>query len=910
MYYGSGAPIDYFVYKASSDIDASRWRPSLLLLLPAYDDEDIWMSRDNTGIMSWRTKGKSPFAVAKLTIRFGLCSEIGSPPAIEAHMFRSGSDECKVFKDLQIDDANGGSRFLMWVDYYQGIILADMSPQSEGKDVAPSLWYVPFPVDRITRNPEHIDYGRGSPQISRCVCATRDGLMFVSVDHRHTSDWGVGHQDVLKWNHTFRITTWSLRGHDYTWRRDVTMYEEEFWDVLHYSGDHLFPRAAPEYPVVNIDNPDAVCFRLKKEPYNFGDPIWMIEVDMKKKALLAATSYSMETTSSNEVGTINYARVVSDAPPFSSDLPHWAGKSSKLTKSPQVPRRALEDSNPGGLVPPQGTLPAELQLIGHSRSARVSPSPTLRTSRSSLGLTPGHGDLATWGTARPSLDPSPSHPFASVLWSTPKSNRIKLVIAMLGSSWPKAERRISSSQPVLRDLSQTVLHEQEHRPGEPGSPRLGELDLRPSEASAELIPNEHGEQRRLRSRGEEGNGADHGSGELRLGSHGLGELQLSRASSRNWKLVERFSSTRKPCICVSSVATSSHVTKTKPRRRNSDPTWITETQMRSPNASSSRRNNNSCYHACTSTSTKDEEEREGVHNHHHHRRFKRPFASSSSLGSRPGWDGINSDRTSSVTALTSNGEEISVSFELVEPPGISILIFDWLKVSCPSASARLEIIAAHRDVVLFKMYHGRSGSLVDYFVYKANIDGASREHLMQEEEEEAKLTIMFGLRSKIQAHMFRSGSDDWKVFKNLQVNGANGGRDLQYWFTDAVVPYQDRFLTWVDYYQGMILADMSSQAEGKDEAPRLWHVPFPVDRVTDKPDHSDYGRGFPQGSRCVCATRDGLKFVSVDRRHTSNWGVGHHDVMKWNHTFRITTWSLREHDYTWRRDVTMYEEEF
>nr|CAB3491142.1 unnamed protein product [Digitaria exilis] len=340
MYYGSGAPIDYYVYKASSDVDASRWRPSLLLLLPAYDDEDIWTSRDNTGIMSWRTKGKS----------FDLWSEIGSPPAIEAHMFRSGSDEWKVFKDLQVNGANGSSdlqwwktdvivpyqgRFLMWVDYYQGIILADMSPQSEGEDVAPSLWYVPFPVDRITKNPEHIDYGRGSPQISRCVCATRDGLKFVSVDHRHTSDWGVGHQDVLKWSHTFRITTWSLREHDYTWRRDVTMYEEEFWDTLHCSGDHLFPRATPEYPVVNMDNPDAVCFRLKKEPYNFGDPIWMIEVDMKKKALLAATSYSMETTSSNEVGTINYARVVSDAPPFSSDLPRYLDGVSDCKKRRQ-----------------------------------------------------------------------------------------------------------------------------------------------------------------------------------------------------------------------------------------------------------------------------------------------------------------------------------------------------------------------------------------------------------------------------------------------------------------------------------------------------------------------------------------------------------------------------------------------
>nr|CAB3453764.1 unnamed protein product [Digitaria exilis] len=49
---------------------------------------------------------------------------------------------------------------------------------------------------------------------------------------------------------------------------------------------------------------------------------------------------------------------------------HWAGKSSKLTKSPQAPRyrRALEDSNPGGLVPLQETLPAELELISTAKA--------------------------------------------------------------------------------------------------------------------------------------------------------------------------------------------------------------------------------------------------------------------------------------------------------------------------------------------------------------------------------------------------------------------------------------------------------------------------------------------------------------------------------------------------------------
>ncbi|KAF8730940.1 hypothetical protein HU200_016815 [Digitaria exilis] len=315
------ALVDYFVYQATTD--ALR-RPSLLLLLPTarYDDEEersaqgrggrplrqVLLSRDGTGIMSCSRRKDSEstsFVVAKLMIKSG------SRPEIQVHLFRSGSEsKWKVFKNLHVHGENGGRdlnwwstdavvpyqhRFLIWVDYYRGMIMVDMSSsESEEKDVAPPrLRYVPLPVEKVLGDPDHIEYGRGFPQGCRCVCATRDGLKFVSVDHRHTSNWGVGHREVLKWNHTFRITIWSLHEGDYTWRKDVTMYEEEFWEAVG-SGEHLIPHVPPEYPVVNMDYPDIVCFRLKKISYSFEDPIWMIEVDIKKKALLAATAYSME----------------------------------------------------------------------------------------------------------------------------------------------------------------------------------------------------------------------------------------------------------------------------------------------------------------------------------------------------------------------------------------------------------------------------------------------------------------------------------------------------------------------------------------------------------------------------------------------------------------------------------------
>jgi hypothetical protein len=52
-----------------------------------------------------------------------------------------------------------------------------------------------------------------------------------------------------------------------------------------------FPRVSPDFPVVNVEDPDAICFRLKNKRYNSDEPAWMIEVDVKKMVLLAANAY-------------------------------------------------------------------------------------------------------------------------------------------------------------------------------------------------------------------------------------------------------------------------------------------------------------------------------------------------------------------------------------------------------------------------------------------------------------------------------------------------------------------------------------------------------------------------------------------------------------------------------------------
>jgi hypothetical protein len=49
---------------------------------------------------------------------------------------------------------------------------------------------------------------------------------------------------------------------------------------------------------------------------------------------------------------------------------------------------------------------------------------------------------------------------------------------------------------------------------------------------------------------------------------------------------------------------------------------------------------------------------------------------------------------------TSKGEEISVSFEIVEPPGTSVLTVDCPLASTTPRKSTGNVIPAHRDVVL------------------------------------------------------------------------------------------------------------------------------------------------------------------------------------------------------------------
>ncbi|TVU03788.1 hypothetical protein EJB05_50665, partial [Eragrostis curvula] len=292
-------------------------------------------------------------------------------------------------------------------------------------------------------------------------------------------------------------------------------------------------------------------------------------------------------------------------------------------------------------------------------------------------------------------------------------------------------------------------------------------------------------------------------------------------------------------------------------------------------------------------------------------------------------DNYAGDRTTS----TSDGELFSVSFDIMEPPGTTVLSVDRPKKHSSLAGLQPQVLAADGNAVLLKMTPiatNRSPYLEDYFVYKActsdgsrrpslsrdtiSFDGLPEPHIFlttkaigilscTEESFVVAELQKTALTSEFKVNVQISGSDEWTVFDRLPVRRASGRHDMVWWTTNAVVPYRRRFLIWVDYHRGMIVADMSSCSENnkKPAPPELRFVLLPVDMTDENPEDPEYGRGCPQASRSVCATHSGIKFVSVDQKETSSFGAG--KLKRWRNTLRITTWSLRDDDYRWRREA-------
>nr|XP_034569644.1 uncharacterized protein LOC117834132 [Setaria viridis]XP_034569645.1 uncharacterized protein LOC117834132 [Setaria viridis] len=320
--------VDYFIYQASWD--PSR-RSSLSMLPVLYSKRDRnggrrmqhIMSMDATGVLSF---SDNSFIVAELETR---------KDAVDLCMILSVSskgriryDEWRVLKRLPV--RNGDlldlscwsthrvvpyRNHLVWVDYYKGMIFANMErPCSE-----PNLRYVPLPVDATKGIRDDWNYGRRCPDAYHNICITSSVIKFVTVNRQHNSSSVV---PLHRCGSTFRISTWSFCKYADTWIEEATLDAEEFWTL---DSEHCFPHVVPEFPVFNMKNPDAICFSLNEGSHTFGysGKIWMVEVHMKKKLLLNATAYYEAPYLSRQI-TTKSARVLSQGSSFiASEMPHY-----------------------------------------------------------------------------------------------------------------------------------------------------------------------------------------------------------------------------------------------------------------------------------------------------------------------------------------------------------------------------------------------------------------------------------------------------------------------------------------------------------------------------------------------------------------------------------------------------------
>ena len=104
--------------------------------------------------------------------------------------------------------------------------------------------------------------------------------------------------------------------------------------------------------------------------------------------------------------------------------------------------------------------------------------------------------------------------------------------------------------------------------------------------------------------------------------------------------------------------------------------------------------------------------------------------------------------------------------------------------------------------------------------------------------------------------VFNSETGKWKIIPKLDPG--NGGQFPELWSTDNVLAFDGRFLCWVDYFSGVLLADFSS-ALG---FPALHFVPFPGEK--EYPGEVRVPREYPGRFRNVSISQGKMRFVQID----------------------------------------------
>jgi hypothetical protein len=135
----------------------------------------------------------------------------------------------------------------------------------------------------------------------RSVGATDCGgtVRFVEVFSRCCCG-GHGTTSCARSSYAFNITTWALRMDDMTtWDKVGIVDCDELWSLPGYHG--VLPRIKPQYPTISLDDPDVLCFMVRKYPYDMEDvdgdlAIRVIEFDTRLMELRSVFCFEHQSS--------------------------------------------------------------------------------------------------------------------------------------------------------------------------------------------------------------------------------------------------------------------------------------------------------------------------------------------------------------------------------------------------------------------------------------------------------------------------------------------------------------------------------------------------------------------------------------------------------------------------------------
>lgn len=312
------------------------------------------------------------------------------------------------------------------------------------------------------------------------------------------------------------------------------------------------------------------------------------------------------------------------------------------------------------------------------------------------------------------------------------------------------------------------------------------------------------------------------------------------------------------------------------------------------------------------------------------------------------------DVTASMTSRTCTNRPIRASLRVADAPAVSRLYLHWPSSQEYPRLPEPYVIAAHRHSILFKARVPLENQLacndsfffpLDFFVYSAFTSPPSLHRLpvcltggMSAPEDEyfvpyrntqqrpmyeavmgilchgdkgeftvADLTeFTFPEAELCLLHHRGPGSSssaetEWRVRKVKFPVSRPLPPEVYSWTTDAVVAVHNRFLCWIDYYQGILIVDILLANNSTSDL-FFRYIPLPEEAL-------QACRLYPEGdchdpSRCVSINVAGiLKFVCITNDVTRQVYSASH--------FTVTSWTLSDfYRGKWIKDGTLKSTEF